>query len=185
MYQQQMPVPMAQPQLSAPLIVELDPAIYQFNKSKITSLYFGYAEPQVSAMIDEINVYTTAIASQMKSTMLCTFACFFCCPCVVCYTMFKINELQVQFNSKIQEILNKNKASLEAAGFSCALSVTQLVSHQHQGRKQTHVRNAYHLEFQKYSIQNNYPNMNMGMDGGAGMGYPPQQNYQNYQPTYN
>lgn len=171
-----MPAPMAQPQPTAPLIVELDPTIYQFNKGKITSLYFGHMEPQVSAMVDEMNIYTAQIASEMKKTMLCTFLCFFCCPCVACYSMYKINQKQTQFISKIQEIVNKNKASLEAAGFSCSLTMTQAVSHQHQGRQQTHVRNLYHLEFQKYSSQNNYPNMNMG---------PPQQNYENYAPSYN
>ena len=165
-------------QATQQLTVELDPITYQFNKNQINGLFFGHMESLVSAMVDEINVITTAMREEARKLMCCTFL-FLCFPCLLCiYIIPKSAKINREFKEKTEAVIAKNKQALEGAGFTCAM-VTQMVGggghHHHKGQ---HMQ--YRLEFQRY--------INMGMvqpnpmqNYGPG-GYP--QAYQPAPPAY-
>ena len=145
-------------QVNQSLHVELDPLIYQFNRSKISGLYFGNLEPMVLAMIDEINLITKNTATRMKKALCCTFMCFFCFPCIICCMICELTKIQTEFKEQVQKILDKNKQTLEGNGFTCSLATIQVESGHHGHHRGG---TSYRLEFQKYSIVNQ-----LGMMGG-------------------
>ena len=151
------------------LTVEFDLPTYQFKKNQINGLFFGHMESLVRAMVDEINVITTAIREETRK-MLCCSILSLCFPCLQCiYIIPKIAQLNIKFKEKTEAVIAKNKQALEGAGFTCDM-ITQKVHHY----KGHHLQ--YRLEFQR-SINMGMVQLNPMPNYGPG-GYP-----QAYQPA--
>ena len=142
-YQQIVPISVIQQNNT--LFIEADPFTSKFNKSKISTLYFGQSETLVSAMIDEMNMIRTQISKKVNKLAIYMLIFMFCVPCIICYVSIKFSELENKFKSDIQIILEKNKKELETFGITCAL-ISEINGY---GKNR---RITYKLEFQQYGV---------------------------------
>jgi len=97
-------MPLQNLRMNQTLILLLERATYQYDKNKINILDFGQMEPVVASMIDEINVVTRKLGSQLKKTVCCLLLFFI---------LFLASSVHVAYNDKdakaIQEKVDSQK----------------------------------------------------------------------------